>query len=130
LVLIDTAGRSDAASLSAQIDLIKHAPNVQLHLVMSAATGARELGAVARRYKVFGPERLIFTKLDEADGPGGALAATATLARPVSCVCDGQRVPEDIHPVTNADLCERILGIDAAKTASPQYKETLRGSGR
>jgi flagellar biosynthesis protein FlhF len=140
LVLIDTAGRSDAASLAAQMDLIKTAPNVQLHLVMSLATGARELAAVARRYKVFGPERLIFTKLDEAEGPGGALSATAEAARPVSCVCDGQRVPEDIHPVTDAELVQRLLAIEPAKISpakispakisSPNVKEPFRGPSR
>jgi flagellar biosynthesis protein FlhF len=148
LVLIDTAGRSDAESLLAQMELVKGAPNVQLHLVMSVATGARELAAVARRYKNFGAERLIFTKLDEADGPAAALAATAVIGRPVSCICDGQRVPEDIHPVTDASLVERLLAPPAAFTpqvrpAWPRAtdrdslsnslgssKEQLRGSSR
>lgn len=114
LVLIDTAGRSDPESILAQMEMVKSAPNVQLHLVMSVATGARELAAVARRYKSFGAERLIFTKLDEADGPASALAATTVIGRPVSCICDGQRVPEDIHPVTDSSLVERFLAPPAA----------------
>jgi len=133
LVVIDTAGRSDDASIEAQIDLIRTAPNVQLHLVMSLATGNRELGAVARRYKPFAPERLIFTKLDESEAPAGALAATAQLARPVSCLCDGQRVPEDIHPVTDDQLLARLVGIGAngtSATVKANNKEQTRGSGR
>lgn len=134
LVLIDTAGRSDAQSLSAQMDLLKSAPNVQLHLVLSVATGARELGAVARRYRAYGADRLIFTKLDEADGPAGALSATAVIARPISCVCDGQRVPEDIHPVTDASLIESLLAPPPALLPPPrttsQSKEQIRGSSR
>jgi len=133
LVIIDTAGRSDDASIEAQIDLIRTAPNVQLHLVMSLATGSRELGAVARRYKPFAPERLIFTKLDESEAPAGALAATAQLARPVSCLCDGQRVPEDIHPVTDDQLLARLVGIGAngtSATVKANNKEQTRGSGR
>lgn len=136
LVLIDTAGRSDTESLSAQMDLVKSAPNVQLHLVLSAATGARELGAVALRYKGFGAERMIFTKLDEADGPAGALSAAAIISRPVSCLCDGQRVPEDIHPVTDASLIERFLAPIPAflphgrQSASSTSKEQFRGSSR
>jgi flagellar biosynthesis protein FlhF len=97
---------------------------------MSLATGARELAAVARRYRAFAPERLIFTKLDESEGPAGALGATALLARPVSCVCDGQRVPEDIHPVTDAELLERLVGIGAGGIARDNNKEQVRGSGR
>ena len=130
LVIIDTAGRSDDASIESQMDLIRTAPNVQLHLVMSLATGAREMAAVARRYKPFAPERLIFTKLDEAEAPAGALAATAQLARPVSCLCDGQRVPEDIHPVTDDELLARLVGIVANGAAKANNKEQIRGSGR
>ena len=130
LVIIDTAGRSDDASIESQMDLIRTAPNVQLHLVMSLATGAREMAAVARRYKPFAPERLIFTKLDEAEAPAGALAATAQLARPVSCLCDGQRVPEDIHPVTDDELLARLVGIGANGAPKANNKEQIRGSGR
>lgn len=134
LVLIDTAGRSDAESLLAQMNLVKSAPNVQMHLVMSVATGARELGAVARRYKTFGAERLIFTKLDEADGPAGALSAAAVIGRPVSCICDGQRVPEDIHPVTDSSLIEKFLAPPATSRfpyhTSDASKEQVRGSSR
>ena len=132
LVLIDTAGRSDAESLAAQMKLVQSAPNVQLHLVLSLATGARELGAVARRYRPFGAERVIFTKLDESEGPGGALSALNVVGRPVSCLCDGQRVPEDIHAVTEAELCERLIGIaPSGKTVDVGIKqERLRGSSQ
>jgi flagellar biosynthesis protein FlhF len=138
LVLIDTAGRSDAESLAAQMDLVKSVPNIQLQLVLSVATGARELGAVARRYKSFGADRLIFTKLDEAEAPASALAATAVLSRPISCLCDGQRVPEDIHPVTDTTLVERLLApplsflapLGSQHALASYGKEHLRGSSR
>jgi flagellar biosynthesis protein FlhF len=130
LVLIDTAGRSDTASIEAQMNLLRTAPNVQLHLVLSLATGPRELAAVARRYRPYSPERLIFTKLDESEGPAGALAATSLLTRPVSCLCDGQRVPEDVQPVTDPELLERLVGIGAGGTAMANKKEHIRGSGR
>jgi len=132
LVLIDTAGRSDAESLAAQMKLVQSAPNVQLHLVMSLATGARELGAVARRYRPFGAERVIFTKLDESEGPGGSLSALSVVGRPVSCLCDGQRVPEDIHAVTEPDLCERLIGIAPSGKAVDvgNKQERLRGSSQ
>lgn len=110
LVLIDTAGRSDNESLAAQTSLLRSVPQIELQLVMSAATGGRELGALARRYRAIAPERLIFTKLDEVDGPGGIYSAVAALPRPVSCISDGQRVPEDIHAVTGPNLVEMVFG--------------------
>jgi flagellar biosynthesis protein FlhF len=78
--------------------------------VLSAATGGRELGAIARRYRAVAPERLIFTKLDEVDGPAGIYSATSALPRPISCITDGQRVPEDIHAVTSPELVRIAFG--------------------
>ena len=110
LILIDTAGCSDNESLAAQAALLRSVPNIQLQLVLSAATGGRELGATARRYRGIGPERLIFTKLDEVDGSASIYSAVAALPRPVTCITDGQRVPEDIHPVTGPSLVEIVFG--------------------
>lgn len=110
LVLIDTAGRSDPAALEAQAQLLKAAPEAEQHLVLSAATGGRELRAVVRRFKSRGVCRLIFTKLDEADGPAGLLSVATELTCPVSCVTDGQRVPDDVHPATSPLLVELVLG--------------------
>jgi len=110
LVLIDTAGRTGNDALAAQTTLLRSVPGVQLHLVLSAATGGREMAAVARRYRAVAPERLIISKIDEADGPGGVYSAVSVLGRPISCVTDGQRVPEDIHAVTGPDLVDLVYG--------------------
>ena len=110
LVLIDTAGRSDNQSLAEQTSLLRSVRQVELQLVLSAAGGGRELGAIARRYRAIGPERMILTKLDEVDGPAGIYSALSALPRPVSCISDGQRVPEDIHAVTGPDLVRIAFG--------------------
>jgi flagellar biosynthesis protein FlhF len=109
LVLIDTAGRSDPDALAAQIDILKSVPGIELDLVLSAASGGRELAAAARRHRPFGPSRLIFTKLDEADGPGSILSA-ATLGAPVACLCDGQRVPDDAQAASSGRLLDLVFG--------------------
>jgi flagellar biosynthesis protein FlhF len=111
LVLIDTAGRSDAASLAAQAQLLRKVEGLECHLVVSAASGAREIRAAAKRFHDYHVQRLIFSKLDEADGPGSILSAAAETRAPVSCVTDGQRVPEDIHPASGQNLVDRLLGI-------------------
>ena len=110
LVLIDTAGRSDPAALEAQAHLLKAAPETEQHLVLSAATGGRELRAAIRRFKSRGVSRFILTKLDEADGPASVLSVTSELGCPVSCVTNGQRVPDDLHPATSPLLVELVLG--------------------
>ena len=110
LILIDTAGRSDPAALEAQANLLKATPEVEQHLVLSVATGGRELRAVVHRFKSRGVSRFILTKLDEADGPAGILSVATELTCPVSCVTNGQRVPDDLHAATGPLLVELALG--------------------
>jgi len=110
LVLIDTAGRSDPAALQAQTQLLRAAPGAEQHLVLSASTGGRELRAAARRFHHRGVTRVIFTKLDEADGPASLLSVAAEINCPVSCIADGQRVPDDLHPANGSLLTNLVLG--------------------
>jgi flagellar biosynthesis protein FlhF len=117
LILLDTAGRSAPEDVARQAALVRAVPRVQLHLVVSAATGAIELAAVADRYRALQPDRLILTKLDESAGPGGILSASVRVGRPISCVADGQRVPEDVHALTGSELVDLVLGPDAPNRA-------------
>jgi len=97
LVLIDTAGRSLSEAVAKQAEVLRSVAPIQLHLVLSAASGAREMAAVAARYQPLAPEQVIVTKVDECIGPGAVISATMRIGRPVSCVTDGQSVPEDMH---------------------------------
>jgi flagellar biosynthesis protein FlhF len=110
LVLVDTAGRPDAPSIAAQTALLHTVPDIEIHLVLSAAAGARELRAAAKRYEKVGVNRLIFSKLDEADGPGSVLSAGGVITAPISCITDGQRVPDDIHSAAGPRLIDTIIG--------------------
>jgi flagellar biosynthesis protein FlhF len=110
LVLIDTAGRSSPEDVTRQAALVRTVPRVQLQLCVSACTGAMELAAVAERYRTLAPDRLAITKIDEAAGPGSILSASVRICRPISCVADGQRVPEDIHAYTGPELVDLVVG--------------------
>jgi flagellar biosynthesis protein FlhF len=117
LVLVDTAGRSSPEDVARQAAIVRALPRVRVHLVVSAATGALELAAVADRYRELSPDRLVVTKLDEAAGPGGILSASARIGRPVACVADGQRVPEDLHAPTGPELVDLVVGKEPAPSA-------------
>lgn len=110
LVLIDTAGRSSPEDVARQAALVRTVPRVQLQLCVAASTGALELAAVAERYRSLAPDRLALTKVDEAAGPGSVLSASVRICRPISCVADGQRVPEDIHAYTGPELVDLVVG--------------------
>ena len=72
--------------------------------------GERSLRAAVERFAVVRADRLILTKLDEADGLGGVLAVLGQADRPVSYLTTGQAVPDDIEPADRTRLARLILG--------------------
>jgi flagellar biosynthesis protein FlhF len=113
LVLVDTAGRSSPEDVARQATLARAIPRARVLLAVSAATGALQLASVAEQYRALGPDRLVFTKLDEAAGPGAVLSAAVRIGRPVACVADGQRVPEDLHALAGPQLVDLVVGKEA-----------------
>ena len=77
---------------------------------MSAVAGQRSLRAAVERFALVQADRLILTKLDEADGLGAILAVLARSNRPVSYLTTGQAVPDDIEPADRRRLARLILG--------------------
>jgi flagellar biosynthesis protein FlhF len=107
--LPDAASLQRTGDVARQAELVRSVPRVQLHLVVSAASGASALAAVAEQYRGLMPDRLVFSKLDESSGPGAILSAAVRVGRPVACIADGQRVPEDLHAPTGPELCDLVL---------------------
>jgi flagellar biosynthesis protein FlhF len=117
LVLIDTAGRSprDEVKIRELSDFLAAARPDEVHLVLSAVSGERSLRAAVERFAVAQADRLILTKLDEADGLGGVLAVLGHADRPVSYLTTGQAVPDDIEPANRARIARLILGYDVVQ---------------
>ncbi|MFO0950264.1 MAG: flagellar biosynthesis protein FlhF [Isosphaeraceae bacterium] len=115
IVLIDTAGRSprDEVKIRELADFLAEARPDQVHLVLSAVAGERSLRAAVERFSPVGADRLILTKLDEADGLGGLLSVLGQAGRPVSYITTGQAVPDDIEPADRGRLARLILGEEA-----------------
>ena len=112
LVLIDTAGRSprDEVKIRELADFLDAAQPDEVHLVLAAVAGERSLRAAVDRFAVAHADRLILTKLDEADGLGGILGVLGQANRPVSYLTTGQAVPDDIEPAHPGRLARLILG--------------------
>jgi hypothetical protein len=125
LVLVDTAGRSMSEAVARQAEMLRAVEGMQLYLVVSAGTGAREMAAAAERYRSMQPERLIVTKVDEAVGSGSLLSASVRIGRPIVAVSDGQRVPEDIHALSSTELVDLVVGTPQripAASVDPRIK--------
>ena len=111
LVFIDTAGRSprDEVKIRELAEFLLHARPDEVHLVLSAVAGQRNLRSAVERFATVQVDRLILTKLDEADSLGGVLAVLGLSSRPLSYLTTGQAVPDDIEPADRKRLARLIL---------------------
>lgn len=106
LVLVDTPGFSfremdDAIELAGY--LAGHA-EIETHLVLSASMKASDLSRVADSYAIFNPSKVIFTRVDETSRYTALVKEAARLDLPVSFLCTGQRIPDDIEEATTSRL--------------------------
>jgi flagellar biosynthesis protein FlhF len=115
LVFIDTAGCSprDQVKIRELAEILQAARCDEVHLVLSAVSAQRNLRAAITQFGALAVNRLILTKLDEADGLGGLLAILGLSDHPVSYLSTGQAVPEHIEPADRKRLARLILRYDA-----------------
>ena len=111
VVFIDTAGRSprDEVKIRELSEFMQQARPDEVYLVLSAVAGHRSLQSALERFSTVQVDRLILTKLDEADSLGGVLAVLGLSSRPVSYLTTGQAVPDDIEPADRKRLARLIL---------------------
>jgi flagellar biosynthesis protein FlhF len=124
LVFIDTAGRSprDEVKIRELAEFLVQARPDEVHLVLSAVAGQRNLLASVERFSAVHFDRLILTKLDEAESMGGVLAVLGLSSRPVSYLTMGQAVPDDIEPAGRKRLARLILsGKHEGGAGGPHY---------
>lgn len=111
VVLIDTAGRSpgDAARLDELRRFIAAARPHQTHLVLSGTSSQGALLEAAARFAAISPDRVIFTKLDEAVNYGVLFNVAQRVALRLSYVTTGQEVPDHIEQGRSDRLARLIL---------------------
>jgi flagellar biosynthesis protein FlhF len=68
-----------------------------------------DLYKTARIYDVFGPAKLLFTRLDETTSLAAVFCVAARCNNPVSFLCAGQSVPEDLEPATKEKIVESLV---------------------
>jgi flagellar biosynthesis protein FlhF len=110
IVLIDTAGRSpkDAGRLDELRQFIDAARPHQTHLVLSSVSSEAVLMEAAKRFLPVKPDRVIFTKLDEAVNLGVIMTVARRIALRLSYITTGQEVPDHIEP-GKPDRIARLL---------------------
>jgi len=111
VILIDTAGfgEGDLAGVHDLHRALRDEPEVQTHLVVSAATREQDLQRHLARVNNLPLLRLLFTKLDETEAFGALYDLAYHAGIPLSYWSAGQRVPEDLEVATPQRLAEFII---------------------
>jgi flagellar biosynthesis protein FlhF len=99
LVLIDTAGMGPRdVRLTEQLATLKlGAARARVLLALPAQGEGHALEEIVRAFARVAPAACVLTKVDEAASLGGAISAVLRHKLKVAYVCNGQRVPEDLH---------------------------------
>ncbi|MCK5322816.1 MAG: flagellar biosynthesis protein FlhF [Desulfobulbaceae bacterium] len=99
LIIVDTAGKSpyDSHHVSELANWFEPLDSINPYLVLSATTKKEDLASITKAYGPLSVNGLILTKLDETRAYAGLCQQVVSSSLPVSCVCTGQRVPEDFQ---------------------------------
>lgn len=99
LVLVDTAGMSQRDQrIPEQLNALRLGlGSARVLLAVPAGGEAKAVDEIVRVYGRIAPDACVLTKIDEAASLGAALSAVLRRELPIAYLCDGQRVPEDLH---------------------------------
>ncbi len=112
-IFIDTPGIGylDDNGLSGLKGFLDEIPKKEIHLVVSATTRYADIINVVDKLTMFHLDRLHFTKVDETCLHGTLFSVAMETQIPLSCISDGQEVPEDLRPVTSEMVADMILEV-------------------
>jgi flagellar biosynthesis protein FlhF len=112
-VLIDTPGSSqrDAQLAGRLAELGAASEQLETALVLAASTQAGAIEETVARFANAKPASCLLTKMDEAASLGGVLSVLTRAQLPISYVCEGQRVPEDMRPARSLELVSSAVQL-------------------
>lgn len=109
-LLVDTAGRSPRdGGLRDLRRLLGSRRGVRTHLVMAGDTSAASARRILDAYYDARPDRVVISKVDEAESLSPLLGVLSERNLPVSYLTTGQRVPEDLNRATSENLASVVL---------------------
>jgi flagellar biosynthesis protein FlhF len=121
LVLIDTAGMSQRdRRLPEQLDSLRQGLcQARVLLAVPAGGEIKAVDEILRAYGRIAPDACVFTKIDEAASLGAVLSAVLRRRLPIAYLCDGQRVPEDLHQAQGRRLWLVRTALALKQRAAP-----------
>jgi flagellar biosynthesis protein FlhF len=110
-VLVDTPGLSPAnEEAGAFFEALSALPGVQTHLVVPGNTSPRDFDRIWDRFAMAGADRVVMSKVDEAETVMPLVRTLRQRAVPVSLIGLGQRVPEDLVEGEPETIAACLLG--------------------
>ena len=67
-----------------------------------------DITRAVERFELFGPAKLLFTRLDETGTLGPVLNEASRTRKPISFLTAGQQVPEHLEPATTARIADLV----------------------
>ena len=115
VILIDTIGRSqrNALQLGELKELLAPAQPTEIYLVVSAGSSPSVQMDVVKSFSVLSPNRLVISKVDESDVLGCIVSLPVTTGLPITCVTNGQNVPDDLRMGESHLLADMVVGVAA-----------------
>jgi flagellar biosynthesis protein FlhF len=120
LVLLDTPGLNPRSErISQELGALGSAGSgIEIALVVAGSTQAGALEESVARFGTLRPSHCVLTRLDEATSLGGTLSTLVHAGLPVSWLCEGPRVPQDIEVARAHQLIARAVTLARRSGAS------------
>jgi flagellar biosynthesis protein FlhF len=116
IILVDTASRapSDREAMLQLSELLASCTDREVDVLLAVPATIRpcDVERFSSVYDTCTPTGLIVTKLDETDQVGGIVHAALRGPTPIAYLCDGPRVPEDLHVASADAVTDLVLPVD------------------
>jgi len=133
LVLIDTAGMGPRdVRLAEQLAALRSgAARAKVLLALPAHGEVHALEEIIRAFSGISPAACVITKVDESASLGAVISAAVRHKLKIAYLCNGQRVPEDLHAAHQKRVWLVRAAAKLSERASPRGEAYLaRNFGR
>jgi flagellar biosynthesis protein FlhF len=118
VVFVDTSGRPPSATapeaaLAARRKKGAAVP-VEVVLCIPASMRSADAARVVATFAPLAPTSVCVTKLDETVTPSGLVHGPWSAKRPLTLLCNGPRVPEDVAPASPSDFASALAAEENA----------------
>ncbi len=121
LVIIDTEGVSQRETVIIEkfAALTQTNKAIRPYLVLSATTQESVISDTIDAYASVPLAGAIVTKVDESEATGAIVSGLIRSRLPIAFICNGQRIPEDLHPGSVEFFVSKIINAHAIANSKP-----------